>query len=86
MSRATDPALDRIEAEISADNLHRCIVVTRVVESEIAELVLNTKRANDVEYLCRDILPGMAVDQFRKAKDDFLWLILDVPEQCRDSI
>jgi hypothetical protein len=86
MSRATDPALDRIKAEFSANNLHRCMVVTSVVESEITELVLNAKRANDVEYLCRDIFSGMAIDQFRKAKDDFLWLILDVPEQCRDSV
>ncbi|KAF1731361.1 hypothetical protein CRV24_007545 [Beauveria bassiana] len=75
VANALNAPSHRIEVQLLRNIAHRRIVVHRIVEGEVTDLVLDTKRANDVKDLSCDVIAGLRSTSSRMPRTSFRrWL------------
>ena len=75
MTNASNSPLSWVELELFCYLRHRRFVVCCIVKCKIADLVLDTKRLDDLQDLGSNVLAGVPLYQLRSAKHDFMKLV-----------
>jgi hypothetical protein len=86
VANAANPALLPVESQLTAEYFHSCFIIRRVVQREVAQLVLNLEFPDDIEYLTGDVLACMPAKQLWKAKNALPGPVIQTPEYACNAV